>query len=143
MTAREDIASAAFERVTVFLTPASSAALVRAVEAVGDNRTDTINRAIQTYALMVGEVADGGRVLVQQTGESTQPAPFVPRTERSYWVAIADALNAANAAGMPIGIDLDGTLTDHNAWAVIWNRETERWEVGGYDIDTDGAGEQS
>lgn len=61
----------------------------------------------------------------------------VPRTERSYWVDIAHALNAAMAAGMPVGIDLDGTLTDHNAWSVIWNHETQRWTVAGYDSDMD------
>jgi len=74
MTARQDVAPASFERVTVFLTPESSAALARAVEAVGDSRTDTINRAIQTYALMVGEVADGARVLVQRTDQPTTRA---------------------------------------------------------------------
>lgn len=61
------------------------------------------------------------------------PDPFVPRTERERWVDIADALNAAAAAGMPVGINTEGILTDHNAWAVVWNREQERWEVGGYD----------
>lgn len=55
------------------------------------------------------------------------------RTERSYWCAIAEALNAAVAAGMPVGIDLDGTLTDHNAWSVVWDRSAERWAVAGYD----------
>jgi len=58
---------------------------------------------------------------------------FVPRTERSYWVAIAEALNAAHAAGMPVGVDLDGTLTDHNAWSVVWDRAGERWAVAGYE----------
>lgn len=55
------------------------------------------------------------------------------RTERSYWVAICDALNAAVAAGLPIGIDLDGTITDRNAWSVVWNPERKRWAVAGYD----------
>lgn len=63
------------------------------------------------------------------------PEPFVPRTERSYWVTIADALNAAAGAGMPVGINMEGILTDHQHWAVVWNREQERWEVGGYDDD--------
>ncbi|MEU5595722.1 hypothetical protein [Streptomyces sp. NPDC020298] len=67
-----------------------------------------------------------------------EAAVFVPRTERSYWVAIADALNAAHAVGMPVGIDLDGTLTDHNAWSVVWDRVTEQWTVAGYD-DASGA----
>ncbi|MET9550596.1 hypothetical protein ABZY36_35625 [Streptomyces sp. NPDC006627] len=59
----------------------------------------------------------------------------VPRTERSHWIAIADALNAAEAAGMPVGIDLDGTLTDNRAWSVIWDREAKKWAVAGYDDD--------
>ncbi len=58
--------------------------------------------------------------------------PFVPRTERSYWEAIAAALNEAVTVGVPVGIDLDGTLTDHNAWTVVWDRNTQRWEVAGY-----------
>ncbi|MFD7861809.1 hypothetical protein [Streptomyces sp. NPDC059783] len=62
---------------------------------------------------------------------------FVPRTEREYWVAIADALNAAEAAGMSVGIDLDATLTDHRMWSVVWSRDDERWEVAGYDEDVD------
>lgn len=59
----------------------------------------------------------------------------VPRTERSYWVAIADALNAAESAGMAVGIDLDGTLTDHNAWSVIWDRDAKQWILAGYDSE--------
>lgn len=65
--------------------------------------------------------------------EQQRDETFVPRTERSYWAAIADALNAAVAVGMPVGIDLDGTLTDRNAWSVVWDREAERWTVAGYD----------
>jgi hypothetical protein len=72
---------------------------------------------------------------VAAAGESTRPEPVVPRTERSYWVAIADALNAAASAGMAVGIEVDGTLTDYRAWSVVWNREVQRWEVGGYDDD--------
>ncbi|MFG3636015.1 hypothetical protein ACGF5Q_24575 [Streptomyces huasconensis] len=60
---------------------------------------------------------------------------FVPRTERAYWVDIAAALNAAEAAGMPVGIDLDGTLTDNRAWSVIWDREAKKWAVAGYDAE--------
>ncbi|WP_405799335.1 hypothetical protein [Streptomyces sp. NBC_01506] len=56
---------------------------------------------------------------------------FVPRTERSYWVAIADALNAAHTAGMPVGVDLDGTLTDRRGWSVVW--DAGRWTVAGYE----------
>ena len=74
-----------------------------------------------------------GRAL--STGQPCPDHPFVPRTEREYWVDIANALNAANAAGMPVGIDIEGILTDHHMWAVVWNRSAERWEVGGYEDD--------
>ncbi|MGY1498592.1 hypothetical protein ACW4TU_18665 [Streptomyces sp. QTS52] len=57
----------------------------------------------------------------------------VSRTELSRWVDIAAALNAAHDAGMPVGIDLDGTLTDRRAWSVIWDRDTGRWTVAGYE----------
>lgn len=63
------------------------------------------------------------------------PEKSAPRTERAHWQAIADALNAAHSAGMPIGIDLDGTLTDHNAWSVIWDRDAEQWILAGYDAE--------
>lgn len=64
---------------------------------------------------------------------SSDPEAFAPRTERSRWVDIAATLNAAHAAGMPVGIDLDGTLTDHRGWSVVWDRNTERWTVAGYE----------
>jgi uncharacterized protein (DUF1778 family) len=56
---------AEFERVTVILSPASSAALNRAAEITGDSKTDTINRAIQSYAALADVVANGGRVFTQ------------------------------------------------------------------------------
>lgn len=62
---------------------------------------------------------------------------FVPRTERSRWVDIAAALNAAHDAGMPVGIDLDGTLTDRRAWSVVWDRNAGRWTVAGYEDQAD------
>ncbi|GCD38031.1 hypothetical protein OEIGOIKO_05841 [Streptomyces chrestomyceticus JCM 4735] len=58
---------------------------------------------------------------------------------RSYWEAIANALNAANDAGMHVGIDLDGTLTDRDEWSVVWDRTAERWRVAGYDDAEGGA----
>lgn len=61
----------------------------------------------------------------------------VPRTEREHWVNIANALNAAEDAGMSVGIDLDGTLTDHTAWSVIWDSVAKRWTVSGYDAEDD------
>ncbi|AMM12302.1 hypothetical protein Salbus254_5874 [Streptomyces albidoflavus] len=53
------------------------------------------------------------------------------RTERSRWQAVADALNAIDV----LGIDLDGTITDHTAWSVVWDRNAERWTVSGYDAE--------
>ncbi|GAA2107953.1 hypothetical protein [Streptomyces synnematoformans] len=55
--------------------------------------------------------------------------PEPPRSDRSRWQAIADALNAVAA----LGIDLDGTITDHLMWSVIWDREAERWVVDAAD----------
>lgn len=85
----------------------------------------------------ITNVADAVRelgALPMPVGPEPQAAEvFVPQTERSYWVAIATALNAAHSAGMPVGIDLDGTLTDHNAWSVVWDRAAERWTVAGYE----------
>lgn len=70
------------------------------------------------------------------TSSQTNPVPIeAPRTERSIWQSIADALNAAELAGMAVGIDLDGTLTDHNAWSVIWDRDTKQWVLAGYDSE--------
>ncbi|WP_063795168.1 hypothetical protein [Streptomyces silaceus] len=67
-------------------------------------------------------------------GEQPTPGP-APRTERAHWVDIANALNAAADAGMPVGIDIDGTLTDRNAWSVVWDAAAARWTVAGYDED--------
>lgn len=70
------------------------------------------------------------------TSSQTNLVPTeAPRTERSIWQSIADALNAAESAGMAVGIDLDGTLTDHNAWSVIWDRDTKQWVLAGYDSE--------
>ncbi|MGW4305097.1 zinc finger domain-containing protein [Streptomyces californicus] len=69
------------------------------------------------------------------------PDVTVPRAERSYWQDITDALNALNTAGGSIGIDLDGTLTDHRAWSVVWDRDDERWTLIGYDDEPEGTKE--
>lgn len=62
---------------------------------------------------------------------------FVPRTELRRWQDIADALNAAHAADMPVSIDLDGTLTDHRTWSVVWDQAAARWTVAGYEADAE------
>ena len=55
------------ERLTVNLTPRSSAALDAAVELTGDTKTDAINRAIQIYAYLEQVIQDGGSVHVRET----------------------------------------------------------------------------
>jgi hypothetical protein len=65
------------------------------------------------------------------TFSQTPSETVVPRTERSLWQAIADALNAAEAAGMAVGIDLDGTLTDRHSWSVVWDRDAKQWVLAG------------
>ncbi|GAA0637651.1 hypothetical protein GCM10009535_12620 [Streptomyces thermocarboxydovorans] len=72
------------------------------------------------------------------SSQSSPASTEAPRTERSLWQSIADALNAAQAAGLAVGIDLDGTLTDHKRWSVIWDRDTKQWTVAAYDTE-DGA----
>ncbi|KND29894.1 hypothetical protein [Streptomyces stelliscabiei] len=89
-------------------------------------------------ALLDGGLTDCAEVarLLREFGTLPADTAFpVPRTERSYWQDIAAALNAAVAAGMPIGIDIDGTVTDHNAWSVVWNAPLEQWTVSGYEAD--------
>ncbi|OKH91458.1 hypothetical protein AB852_28245 [Streptomyces uncialis] len=77
---------------------------------------------------------DAGLLMSPEIAAGLVSEPAVPQTERSYFVAIADALNAV-PDHMPLGIDLDGTITDHNVWSVVWNRAAERWEVAGYDVE--------
>lgn len=93
-------------------------AQVAALLAERHETNEFLDDAVQ--ALRARNAADGAEV-------------FVPRTERSRWVDIAAALNAAHDAGMPVGIDLDGTLTDRHMWSVVWDRESERWTVAGYE----------
>lgn len=73
---------------------------------------------------------------VPQSSQTNDSSTVPPRTERSYWLAITDALNGAESAGMPVGIDLDGTLTDHNAWSVVWDRDARQWVLAGYDSES-------
>ncbi|MFI6006815.1 hypothetical protein ACIA98_41895 [Streptomyces sp. NPDC051366] len=57
----------ALERVTLNLTPRSAEALDRAVEITKDSKTDTINRAIQTYAYLMEAIEEGGSVHVRRS----------------------------------------------------------------------------
>ncbi|MFJ7417931.1 hypothetical protein ACIQXD_04880 [Streptomyces uncialis] len=75
---------------------------------------------------------DAGMLMSPEIAAGLAAGPAAPQTERSYFVAIADALNAV-PNDQPLGIDLDGTITDHENWSVVWNAEASRWEVAGYD----------
>ncbi|NUP35950.1 MAG: hypothetical protein HOY76_02740 [Streptomyces sp.] len=89
----------------------------------GGARTDeTANYAVDAFA---------NEVLRKEAEQQKA----IPKTERALWQAITDALNAAQAAGMVVGIDLDGTLTDHNAWSVIWDRDAKQWTLAGYEVE--------
>lgn len=124
--------------------PALLAEVDRLRAELAEARARALNEVADDYqqswsGTTVRYTADWLRDRAREQGAA--PAPTAPRTEQSYWVAIADALNAALDAGMPIGIDLDGTLTDHNTWSVVWDRAAEQWAVAGYEDDDTEAGD--
>jgi len=125
------------------LSPVEQIRHLHACVAAQMSRAGTLDRLCREQRARVAELeverhstneALDDAVQALRKGETAEV--FVPRTERSYWVDIAEALNAAHAAGMPVGIDLDGTLTDHNAWSVVWDRAAERWSVAGYEDES-------
>lgn len=66
------------ERVTVNLTPRSSAALELAVRLTGDTKTDTINRALQVYAYLEQVARNGGSVHVREAkGDEMERLKFL------------------------------------------------------------------
>jgi hypothetical protein len=73
-----------FERVTVNLAPLSSAALDHAAGITGDSKTDTINRALQIYAMLADAVNDGGQVLIRYAdGDVERQRLFPERYDRA------------------------------------------------------------
>jgi len=56
----------AYERVTVNLTEKSSLALASTVELSGDSKTDSINKALQAYALFQSIQAGGGAIYLRE-----------------------------------------------------------------------------
>lgn len=72
-----------FERVTVNLAPAASGALEHAAALTGDSKTDTINRALQIYAMLADAVDRGAAVLVRYAdGELERQRFFAERFDR-------------------------------------------------------------
>ncbi|HYF74051.1 MAG TPA: hypothetical protein VD834_16545 [Blastococcus sp.] len=55
------------ERVTVNLIDKASTALNDACVLTGDNKTDTINRALQLYAWVQLELRKGGELILRST----------------------------------------------------------------------------
>ena len=56
----------AYERVTINLTERASAALAGAVAVTADSKTDTLNKAILTYELLVRIQAAGGAFYLRE-----------------------------------------------------------------------------
>ncbi|MFG1640488.1 hypothetical protein ACGFMK_09385 [Amycolatopsis sp. NPDC049252] len=65
------------ERVTVNLVPRASRALDQAVELTGDSKTDTINRALQVYAVLEEAVSKGGEVVIRHSSGEQEVIRFV------------------------------------------------------------------
>jgi hypothetical protein len=65
-------AGGSLTRVTVNLTPRSVSALERTTRITGDSKTDTINRALQIYALVheMAERDNGSLRIVHEDGET-------------------------------------------------------------------------
>jgi len=61
------------ERVTVNLSPRSSAALAQIVGLTGDRKTDAIGKALQAYAMIQAAQAQGGAMWIQDDS-SADPA---------------------------------------------------------------------
>lgn len=55
-----------YERVTVNLTQKSSEALAAAVDLTRDSKTDSINKALQLYALLQNVQAKGGAIYLRE-----------------------------------------------------------------------------
>ncbi|WP_314411425.1 hypothetical protein [Streptomyces sp. DSM 40484] len=111
---------------------AALTALATLADLFDDRGNSLLDGGILTAAETAALVRRHAGHLATRDEEHTAEEFLAPRTDRSYWVTIEAALNTALAAGIPIGIDLDGTLTDHNAWSLVWDRITERWTIAGY-----------
>lgn len=57
------------ERVTVNLSAVSAAALNLLTKLTGTNKTDSINKALQFYAMIKELISNGGAVYIREPGE--------------------------------------------------------------------------
>jgi hypothetical protein len=101
----------------------------------------TVRRAIADFPFaMYGIDIDGpdpawvGDLASAITGALGTPA--APAAEYAHWTAITTALNAAAAAGIHIGIDVNGdALTDLSDRAITYDSTEARWVVVCNDCD--------
>ncbi|WIV59661.1 hypothetical protein [Amycolatopsis nalaikhensis] len=63
--------------MTVNLVPRASRALDRIVELTGDSKTDTINRALQVYAVLEEAVSKGGELVIRHSSGDQEVIRFV------------------------------------------------------------------
>ena len=59
-------------RITVNLTRKASAALAEPMELAQDNKTDTVNKALQVYALLQRVEAAGGAIYLREKAGAQQ-----------------------------------------------------------------------
>lgn len=60
---------AEMHRVTVNLTPRSTKSMTLAAKLTEEDRTSTVNRALQVYAYILHVISGGGDVFVREPGE--------------------------------------------------------------------------
>jgi predicted transcriptional regulator len=63
-------------RMSVSLVPRAQEALDATAERTGLSKTDVINRALQAYAFLEEQWADGAKILVRR-GETTEEVHFL------------------------------------------------------------------
>lgn len=84
----------------------------------------TTGHAITCFAVAGGNPDPTCPCQTTHPKETDMPQP----TRRDRMQAIADALNDATRT-VPLGIGLDGTITDHTDYSVVWDRTAEQWVV--------------
>lgn len=65
--------------------------------------------------------------------------PFGGTTEPDPWQRALDGLNTLVDADIAFGIDLDGTITDHDERSIVWDGGIGRWVLHPYEDDADQA----
>ena len=74
---KQDVPKQELQRLTVNLIPRAHKALLLAAALTGDNRTNTVNRALQFYAYAEYIASKGGNILVREPGAEPQVIKFL------------------------------------------------------------------